>query len=764
MANGSQRPAAGRSTAPRKRGLNYPRAGKGPVARWLPSLRLLLLLLGVVVTLGVAAFAYVWVSTPIPDPDEAAQAQTSTVYYSDGQTEMGEFTAVDRDVVTLDEIAVAVQHAVVASEDRSFYTNRGVSPTGIARALWNNIRGNDTQGGSTLTQQYVERYFLGTTTSIPGKVREAVIALKIDGEQSKDEILTNYLNTIYFGRGAYGIERAAQAYFGVPASELTVSQAALLAGIIPAPSAWDPAVSPERAEQRWERVLDLMVEDGYITAEERAAQEFPEVIEYQRSDRFAGTDGYLLDMVRTELVETGGFTEDQLDQGGLRIVSTVDARLQQAAVDAVHSLPESAPENLHVALVSVDPATGAVRALYGGEDFVSEPFNNATQGRAQGGSTFKPFTLVAALENGYTLEDEFESYTPMQIPGYDRPVRNFDSVNRGSIDLVRATANSVNTVYAQLNVAVGPEKTVEVAERAGLPADTPGLGAFPSIVLGPASPHPADMATVFATYAAGGVRHDRYIVESVTSEDGTALYTGGHQGQQVFDPQVIADATFAMTRVVQGGTGETAASLGRPVAGKTGSSQDYRSAWFCGFVPQLATAVAFFQVGEDGSEETLTPFGGANPVAGGTWPTTIWTRYMAVALEGMEVQDFPARSTPTRAPSTPTPTATPTPTETAEPTPTEEPTQDATVAVPGLAGSTVDQATAALAAVGLVAQVEVINSDQPAGVVISTLPGAGTPVAPGSTVTVTVSGGLNPGDGGNPGQGANPGQGQGNNG
>jgi len=360
----------------------------------------------------------------------------------------------------------------------------------------------------------------------------------------------------------------------------------------------------------------------------------------------------------------------------------------------VNSLPESRPDNLHVALVSVDPSSGAIKALYGGPDFLTQARNDATQSVAQGGSTFKPFTLIAALENGFTLDDRFQSYTPMQIDGFERPVRNFDSANRGSINLIQATANSVNTVYGQLNVEVGPEKTVEVATRAGLPEDTAGLNPFPSNVLGPASPHPADMATVFATYAAGGVRHDRYIVESVANADGAELYTGANEGERVFDAGVIADATVAMQAVVNGGTGKTASTLGRPAAGKTGSSQDYRSAWFCGFVPQLATSVALFQVGEDGSEETITPFGGANPVAGGSWPTTIWTRYMKDATEGMEVLDFPERTTPTRAPigptNTPTPTPTPTPTEepteepTAEPTPepgrpTEEPTQEPSV-------------------------------------------------------------------------------------
>lgn len=677
MAGASGESGAGTGTAqdrPRasKRGLNYPRAGKTGAARWVPSIRLLGMIVALVVLAVVILLAVAYATVPIPDPDDAAQAQTSTVFYSDGRTVLGEYAAFERRSVPLDEVADVMQEAVIASEDRTFYENRGVDPRGAARALWNNLLGRDTQGGSTLTQQYVERYFLGTTTSYLGKLREAIIAIKIDQVESKEQILENYLNTIYFGRGSYGIDRAARTYFGKSAADLTISEAALLAGIIPAPNAWDPRLDAERAEERWNRVLDLMVEDEYITAEEREAATFPETIEYTRQDRFSGPNGYLLDMVREELINAQGFTADQLDQGGLQIVATIDLEMQEAAVEAVDSLPDSRPENNRVALVSIEAETGSLKALYGGENFLTRSRNAATQDRAQGGSTFKPFTLIAALENGYTLEDRFESYTPMEIPGYERPVNNFDSVNRGRINLARATENSVNTVYAQLNVAVGPEKTVDVAVRAGLPEDTPGLEPFPSNVLGPASPTPLELTQAYATFAAHGVRREPHIVAFVRNPSGDVLYTGDFPGERVFDEQVIADATYAMTQVVESGTGETASAIGRPAAGKTGSSQENRSAWFCGFIPQIATCVAMYQVGEDGGEESLTPFGGVNPIAGGTYPTTVWTRYMIPATQDLEVLGFPWRSRPTFTPE-PTPTFTPEPTPTATPEPTAEP-------------------------------------------------------------------------------------------
>ncbi|MDX5319384.1 MAG: penicillin-binding protein, partial [Actinomycetes bacterium] len=259
-------------------------------------------------------------------------------------------------------------------------------------------------------------------------------------------------------------------------------------------------------------------------------------------------------------------------------------------------------------------------------------------------------------------------------------VSNFDSRDRGSIDLIRATQDSVNTVYAQLNVEYGPGRTVDVATRLGIPEDTPGLVATPSNVLGPASPHAIDTATAFGTIAAGGMRHDPFIVDSVTDRDGNVRYRGSSDGDRVMDAGVMANATHAMRAVVEGGTGRTASEIGRPAAGKTGSSNAYRSAWFAGFVPQLVTVVNMYQVGPNGEEEELTGFGGVNIVAGGTWPTRVWTDYMKVALDGVEVQDFPEPDikeptrtpSPTPEPTTPTPTPTPTPTE--EPTPTPEPT------------------------------------------------------------------------------------------
>ncbi|MBN8880733.1 MAG: penicillin-binding protein, partial [Salana multivorans] len=439
---------------PRKRGWNYPRAGYGPVRRWLPGWRFLLgtFVAGLAVAIGLVGAAYL--TTEVPEPDDLALAQSSTVYFSDGTTPIGTLSEVNRTIVDAGTLPSYVGDAVVASEDRRFYSNSGIDPVGIARALWSNIRGGQRQGGSTLTQQYVENYYLGRTTSYAGKVKEAILAVKVEQEMTKPEILGAYLNTIYFGRGAYGIEAAAKAYFGKPASELTLSESAMLAGIIPAPSAWDPAISPDKAEQRWGRTLDFMLDEGMITQEERDAQVFPEVLQQQRSDRYAGPNGYLLNMVVRELTQgVGGeeapFTEDELNRLGVSVVSTFDVGQQAAAVETIEQdLPADHAEGLKATLVSIDPTTGGVTALYGGTDFLTEGLNRATQAVYQGGSTFKPFALVAALEQGMTLEQTYDSPGTLEIG--DWKVSNFDLRDKGEIDLATATGGSVNTYYAQL--------------------------------------------------------------------------------------------------------------------------------------------------------------------------------------------------------------------------------------------------------------------------------------------------------------------------
>lgn len=679
-AAGPRRAKPGRAARNGGKPRRYPRPNKGPIMRWLPSWKVVAGVFAFFVVLGIGLFALAYALVKIPAPGDFAQARTTTVYYADDTTELGKYSEFDREPVKLADLPDHVAHAVVASEDRRFYTNPGVDIRGIARAIVNNVQGKPLQGASTLTQQYVERYYLGDTKTLVGKAKEAIMALKIDRQQSKDEILENYLNTIYFGRGAYGIEVAAQHYFGKPASELTLSEAALLAGIIPAPSNWDPAVMPEQAEARWNRVLDLMVEDGWVSKEERAEQTFPETITYQPANALAGPDGYVVDMVRKEAIARAELSEDELNTRGLKIITTLSKERQQAAIDAVAALPEDRPKNNAVGLVSMDPRTGALQAVYGGPDFLTQPRNAVTQDRAQAGSTFKVWALIAALEADMSLYQTYPSASGMQIDGFEKPVKNYDRYDRGWINLIRATQDSVNTTYALLNIDVGPEKTMDAAVRAGIAKDTPGLKAVPANVLGPASLTPLDQVRAYGTIAAQGERHEPYLIAEIQDPDGRVIYRAERKAERVFDRDVMADATFAMQQVVRQGTAHYAGeNLGRPAAGKTGSSEDYRSAWFAGFTPQLVTVVDMYQVGENGEEQTLTPFGGVDPIAGGTYPVRIWTDYMKTALGDEEVIAFPQPTRQITAPPiapAPTPSQTPSeePSESASPTPVPTPT------------------------------------------------------------------------------------------
>ncbi|HEY0238893.1 MAG TPA: transglycosylase domain-containing protein [Friedmanniella sp.] len=746
-----------RAAAPAKQGrrrlIDYPRRGYTGFRRWLPSWRFVVgsFLSFVFLCLGVGVAAYAL--TTVPDANEEVKSQTSTVYFSDG-TVLGTFPGPRRTIVEYDTLPAYVGQAVVSAEDRTFFENQGISITGMARALINNLRGGETQGGSTLTQQYVERYYVGkTTTSYVGKAKEALLAIKIAQTETKEQILGRYLNTIYYGRDAYGIEAASRAYFDKPSAELTVSEAALLAGIIPSPNNWDPAVSPEKAQQRWGYVLDGMVRDGFLTQTDRDAQVFPTVVDYTRDDTYAGTNGYLLQLVKAELTSTAGLTDEQISGGGLAITTTIEPDVQQMAVDSVSALlggglsdgdqPDAA---LKVGVVSIDPATGGIVSLYGGPDFLVDQYNRVTQDAVQGGSTFKPFTLIAALEQGIPLTTTFSGATPQTFG--DWTVNNFSDESFGRINLIKATEQSVNTVYAQLNLEVGPDKTAEAAARAGI--TTPVSATNASNVLGSDTVHPLDMASAYATIAAQGVYHQPFMVSQALYPDGTAAYVGQTPAEQRFDADVMADTTYAMTQVVQKGSAASYVKpLDRDIAGKTGTSSDNKSAWFVGFTPQIATAVALSQTGENGKDQvTITPWGTnasgrtVKQVTGGTWPSALWADYMAKVFTVEKYAtnvEFPARANVGGA-ATPaaTATSTPQPAETQAPAEPAQPTQ---VAVPsGLEGTLSGDAQAAVVNAGLVPSVvSASSSSVAAGAVISVSPGAGTMLDPGSTVTITVS-------------------------
>jgi membrane peptidoglycan carboxypeptidase len=768
--SGAKRGSTTRATtgsAGRVRLLDYPRAGKSGVRRWLPSWRLVLGLglTSAFLVMGLVVAAYS--TTTIPRPDTFSQAQTTTVRYANEANGkpgriMGTFAEQKRQIIPAKSIPDHVGHAVVASEDSTFYQNSGVSPKGIARALVNNLKGGSTQGGSTITQQYVERYYKGKTTSdYVGKFKEALLAVKVGQSQDKNAVLANYLNTIYLGRSTYGIQAAAQAYFGKDAKDLSVSEGALIAGIIPSPSNWDPRVNPKMAKQRWTRVLDRMVGAGFLTEKERKVQKFPATIAVKKSNTYQGPQGFLLDMVRRELKKKADFSDDQINTVGLDVTTTIQFPVQDAAQKAVLALRRGQlsggdkPNDLtRIGLTSIDPKDGAIISLYGGPDYLKASQNASTQDSAQAGSTFKPFALVAALESGVSLYDRFDGYSPQTPAGWDagRSVKNFNNEQFGKIDLIDATAESVNTVYAQLNLQIGPKKTAETAVRAGV---TTKVKQNPANVLGTDIVHPIDMADAYATFASGGNHSDPFIVRKATYvRNGSLAYQGSGNTQAVFKSDVIADATYAMTKVVERGSGEQwIKPLGRPIAGKTGTSSGNNSAWFVGFTPQISTAVALYQTTADGKgQDPISPFGGVDQVTGGTWPSALWANYMSRVFaipKYQKVLDFPARANVNRKVET----STPDPTTDSTPTPSDTATANpATVVVPaGLAGMQQADAEAAILNAGLKpTHTTAVSATVPAGRVVSATPAGGT-VPYGSTVSLLVSSGTGvPGPKGKP--------------
>ena len=595
---------------------------------------------------GATLFAFAWFTVSIPDPNAYVNSQSTVIQYSNG-SEIGRVGTQNRQILPLAKIPLRLRYAVMAAEDRNFYSNRAFSPTGVARALFNNLKSGDLtgEGGSTITQQYAKTAFLSPSRTIQRKIKELVISLKLENALSKDQILENYLNTIYFGRGSYGVQTAAQQYFNRNAHQLSISQSAVVASILRSPGYYDPSLSKENAvrlENRFAYVIQGMLANKWITEAEAKDAEFPRVAPRTTSGQLSGPKGYIIDAVQKELSKLG-FTQDQLLVGGYVIKTTLDQRAQQAAVDAVNKFtPAGAPENLHTALVAIRPGTGEVVAMYGGEDYVVRQLNDATQSIALAGSTFKPFALIASLEAGIPMTSMWNGDSPQTFDDLGRPyeVSNYGDEGWGQVDLLTATQHSINTVFVPLGMKAGMDKVVDAARRAGIPENV-AMIATPSVVLGVASPHVIDVANSYATFAAQGVYSKPYMVASVTGSNKGLLYQGKAQTQEVFSKEVMADLTYALKSVVNGGTGSAALALGRPAAGKTGTSQSNASAWFAGYTPQLSTSVALFR---DSASESLNGIGGLTSVTGGTFPARIWTAFMKGALKGEPVMTFPAPS------------------------------------------------------------------------------------------------------------------------
>jgi membrane peptidoglycan carboxypeptidase len=602
---------------------------------------LLLLLLGVI---G-------YLVTDIPKVSDHATNQASSIRYADGG-EMGRVGTDNRKLVTLANVSDPAQKAVLAAEDRGFYSEPGISPRGIFRALVANLKGGGVQqGGSTITQQYAKNAYLTQQRTFSRKIKEFFISLKLSHKLSKNQILENYLNTIYFGRGASGIEVAANTYFNTSAAKLTVAQAAVLASSIRSPAGYDPSRHEAAAKARWNYVLDGMVKKGWLSPSERAAEVYPKVLGIgqggsKANDR-SGPNGFVLEQVIEEL-NKHGFTEDRLAAGGYIVQTTIRKQAQDAAIAAMKTLPApSATDKSSVqgALVAIKPGSGEVYAYYGGRNG-NGGFDYASSGKGvQPGSSFKPFTLATALDQGIGLGTRVDGSSPQTI-GNQVVHNDVGDPAFGSIDLVTATQYSVNTAYYNLAKKVGVDAIADLAHRAGIPEgdslrDEKTGGRGLGITLGIYPVHVIDQANAYATFANHGQAAKPFFVKSVRDQDKNTVYAAKQVNSQAFGQDVAADATYAMEQVVNSGTGTRAQLNGRPAAGKTGTTSENTNAWFCGFTPQLASAV---WVGRGDGSPLKGVLGTSSGVYGGTVPAEIWKSFMDATLQGQEVKDFPPRA------------------------------------------------------------------------------------------------------------------------
>lgn len=547
-----------------------------------------------------------------------------------------------REPVPLDELPRHVGHAILAAEDAQFFDHAGFDLLAVARAGLRTLQG-DMQGGSTITQQLAKVNFTDSDRTITRKVQELVYAARLEDRFSKEELLERYVNQVYFGDGAYGIEAAAQAYFGVPARELTLPQSAMLAAIIRAPEQLDPRERPDDVRSRRNRVLDAMDDHGWITTEESGSARSESLDLVPPPDRDAVAP-HFVEYVKREAVtldELGPTVDARrhaLFTGGYTIETTLDLDAYEAAEGAVtEELDE--PGDPASAVVSVVPGDGAIRVLFGGRDFDEQKFDVATQALRQPGSAFKPFVYLAMLRDGIHPDSRFDSSSPreFEFDGREFEVSNYSRHGYGPIDADQALIRSVNTVYMDIGLEVGPDAVVEAARDAGIGQD---LLPVPAASLGGIDPgvSPLEMATAYATFASGGVRAEPYAIARIRDREGNVVYEAEPERERAFDTDEAGVLNGTLMDVVRRGTGR-AAALDRPVAGKTGTTSEYRDAWFVGYVPQLATAVWTGHL----DYTPMTDVHGIR-VTGGSFPARIFAASMTEALRGVEPRALPVAS------------------------------------------------------------------------------------------------------------------------
>ncbi|MFE7237693.1 transglycosylase domain-containing protein [Streptomyces sp. NPDC057580] len=689
---GSQRPV-------KKRFIDYPRAGKYGARRWVPSWKLVSSLcigfLGLL--MGVAGLAYAMVGKP--DVKAAAKAENNVYYWANGKQMIATGGEANRQIIDYSKIPAAMRNAVISAENKSFETDSGIDPMGIARAFYNMAKGGQTQGGSTITQQYVKNSRLSQEQTLSRKFEELFITIKVGKTETKRTVMAGYLNISYYGRGASGLQAAARTYYDKDAEDLDPSECAFLATLLKGATYYDPAGAPDidpeqataaknlyRAKKRWSWILDEEVKDGRMTQAERAKYTtFPMPKKPRLNAQLGGQMGYLVDLAKANFLNsnTEGVTAEKLAQGGYEIHTTFDeqkVKKLNAAVKKVYDKkidPKKRPAtDTHVQFggASVDPDTGAIAAIYGGQDATTHYTNNADTTGAQVGSTFKPFVLAAAMEYGTRdpkgLPDQDESQrtkvSPKSIYNADDKLKikkyngeiwtdengkewlqsNDGHESRGNITLREAMQWSANSPYVQLGMDVGTDKVKDVAIAAGLRDDKYMADAtVPSFSIGTSQPSAIRMAGAYGTFATSGMQHDPYSVNQVKYR-GEVVYQHRKVPKRAFDNNIADNVTDVLKNVVEHGTGTPAKLPGRDVAGKTGTTDDNKSAWFVGYTRQLSTAISMYRLDDNEKHknrefEKMYGTGGEQTIHGASFPAQIWHDYMAEALKGADVLTFP---------------------------------------------------------------------------------------------------------------------------
>ncbi|MEU9285301.1 transglycosylase domain-containing protein [Streptomyces sp. NPDC048275] len=697
------------------------KSGRSGIRRFLNWKTILGTFLGFCL-LGMGAFIVLYLVVSVPEGNAAAQLESNVYKYSDG-TVLARTGEVNREVVDLAKVPKDVQLTFVAAENKSFYEDAGVDLKGTARGLINTLSGKGKQGGSTITQQYVKNYYLSQDQTVTRKLKELVISLKVDRQESKDYILAGYINTSYYGQGAYGIQAAAQAYYGIDASELKVEQGAYLASLLQAPSQYDWNVATDTGKRlvtaRWNYTLDNMVEEGWLDSAKRQAMTFPTPIDAQGAPGKEGQTGYLVDeanntLARRLVVQGAAADFDDakaiVDAGGWTITLNIDRKKQTQLEVAVKTKLTSkldtekrqVDEDVEAGAVSVDPKTGKVVAMYGGEDYLKHFVNNATRTDYQPASTFKPLILAAALEEqGTTQAGEeitpstvYDGTSGRAIEGSDIAFAppNEDDQDYGDVTVQTAMNKSINSVFAQMGVDVGMDDVLKVAGELGM--DTEDLQAVPAQTLGTMGASPLQMAGVYATLDNHGKKVTPALVAKAEHKDQSVDWPSAI-GDQVISAEAADTVTSVLTGVVDDGTAQVSVAQAvdrneQQVAGKTGTSDNNKSAWFTGYTPNLVTSVGLFgEVPKDrktssgtvvkrGTQVSLKGTAGGGRVNGGGFPAQIWAAYTFNAMG--KVTDFDLDTTqgaamePTQTPTfTPTQSETPTETPSFEEEPTSEP-------------------------------------------------------------------------------------------